>query len=310
MGMRKEFIVKKEERRRRKKRPKRVKNFESLPEIDQLLLDLDKDDETLDFQENVEIDDMEETLFGILSVQDWLTIETIQSLFVSTMQDDNAPKFTIDAFDRDRAVVTCLQSADQTALHFINFFRQMNEFESLDADDRCQLMKYNLLLVFPIYKCFNYKPENHYLSPEDNEETKRFRQFCGLFDEMDEIGDILIALIASLVKLTGQDPAILSLLVIILVFSQDLSMNEETRGLQDSLTVNRIQSQYIRVLWSYLVNKMGERQACGYFIQLLPMIFRLQSASKVFRDFARVHLISRDSVDQITSLIQTFLRIS
>ena len=253
---------------------------------------------------------MEETLLGSLSVEDWLTIEKVKSLFISNMQDDNAHKFSIDISDRDSAVLSCLKSTDQTALRFINFFRQLNEFEGLDADDRFILIKYNLFPVFPLYKCFNYKPENHYLSYEQNEEAIRYRQFLALFDETIEMQDILIKLVTSLVELTKKDPTILSLILIIIVFSQGLLMNEEEPVLKDSLGVNRIQSHYTKVLWNYLVNQWNEQQVQKYFIQLLNMIFQLQSTSKIFQDFARVNLVIRDSVDQITPLVKSVLNIS
>lgn len=266
-------------------------------------MDVNQDNDGIDLEER-------NRLWETLSIEDWMTIENIQSLFVSTMQDDNAHKFTLDIADRDSALVSCLQSVDQTALRFISFFRQIHEFEGLDADDRFILMKYNLLPVFPIYKCFNYKPENHYLSDEENEEVIRFEQFCRLFDQTSDIRDILIKLIVSLVKLTQQDPTILSLILIIIVFTQGLSLNDDAPVLKNPLAVHRIQCHYIEVLRNYLTQKWDEQQTCHYFTQLLAMIFQLQSTSKIFRDFLDLHPLTRNSVEHITPLLKTFLNIS
>ncbi len=227
---------------------------------------MNTDNDNIRLKESPALNEMEGTLLGTISIEDWITIQNVQSLFISTMKDKNAYKFDIDVSDRDSALMSCLQSADQTGIRFVNFFRQIDEFEGLDTDDRFILMKYNLLPVFPIYKCFNYKPENHYLSYEENEETIRFRQFCRLFDEMYDIRNILIELVTSLVKLTKQDPMILSPVLIIIVFSQGLLMNEDEPVLKDSLAVNRVQSHYIKVFWNYLVNKWDEQQTCRYFL--------------------------------------------
>lgn len=261
---------------------------------------LDQNDDHVEFEETNRFHETE----------DWMTIQNLQSLFVSTMQDDNAYRFSIDISNRDAATISCLQSADQTALRFINFFRQINEFEGLDVDDRFILMKYNLLPALPIQKCFNYKPENHYLSYENNEEAIKFDQFCQLFDQTYDIRGILIKLITSLVKLTKQDPTVLSLILIIVVFAQGLSMNEDVPVLKDSLAAYRIQSHYIEILWNYFVNEWNEEKACAYFTQLLSIIFQLQSSSKIFRDFICIHPTTRNNVDQITPLMQTFLNIS
>jgi hypothetical protein len=276
----------------------------------QLLLDLDNDIDNIGLEETAELNEMEDTLLGTLSIEDWIAIENIQSIFISTMKDDNAHKFSIDISDFHSAVVSCLQSNHQMALRFINFFRQIDEFEGLNDDDRFILMKYNLLPVFPIYKCFNYKPENHYLSYEENEDAIRFRQFSRLFDKTYDIQDTLINLITSLVELTKQDATILSPILIIIVCSQGLLMNEKEPVLKDSLAVNRVQSHYIQVLWNYLVNKWSEQQTCKYFIRLLTMIFQLQSTTKIFQDFLRLDFITNDNVDQITPLMQSFLNIS
>ena len=273
-------------------------------------MDLDQNDEHVGLEERNQSHEIEDNLRGCISVEDWTTIQNLQSLFVSTMQDDNAHRFSIDTSDRDAAMMSCLQSSDQTAIRFVNFFRQMNEFEGLDADDRFTLMKYNVLPALPLFKCFNYKPENHYLSYEDNEEGIKFGQFCRLFDQTYDIRGILIKLITSLVDLTKQDPTILSLILIIVVFSQGLSMNEDAPVLKNSLAAHRIQSHYIEVLWHYLANQWNERKTCEYFTQLLSIIFQLQSSSKIFRDFICIHPITRNNVDQITPLMQTFLNIS
>lgn len=253
---------------------------------------------------------MNELLVENLSVEDWITIENVRSLFLSIIQDDNANYFSLDISNTTSAVTSWSHIAEQIALRYINFFRQIHDFEDLDADDRFILIKYNVQPLFPIYKCFNNKPLNNYLACDQNEEAIRLRQFFTLLDGSDEDRDLLINLIYSLVELTEQDSILLSLLLIILTFSQGLSMNENEPVLKNSLAVNRVQSHYTKLLWNYLVNKWGEVQTSKYFVQLITMIFRIQSVGKIFRDAARIQWMTHDSVDSLTPLMQTVLHIS
>jgi hypothetical protein len=65
-------------------------------------------------------------------------------------------------------------------------------------------------------------------------------------------------------------------------------MNEEEPPINDALAVNRIQCHYTRLLWNYSLNQWGElHEACKRVIQLLTLILRMQSASKILRVFFR-----------------------
>ncbi len=50
--------------------------------------------------------------------------------------------------DRASALISWSHFVNQMSLHFISFFRQIDEFKGLHADDRFILIKYNLLPVF------------------------------------------------------------------------------------------------------------------------------------------------------------------
>jgi hypothetical protein len=123
------------------------------------------------------------------------------------------------------------------------------------------------------------------------------------------IRDTFINLVLSLVKVTEQDPTLLSLLLPILIFSQGLSMNVDEPILKDSLAVNRAQCYYTKLLWNYLVSKRGEVQACRHFTQLLTVIIRIQSVGKIIREFFCIQSMTSDTVDKIAPLMQTVLLI-
>jgi hypothetical protein len=269
------------------------------------------DDDNIVLDENTNSNQLEYTLFETLSIEDWIIIQSVRSSFLSVFQIPTE-KFSsfIDLSDRDSALISYSQFCSQIALRFIQFFRQIDEFESLNADDRFILIKYNLFVLFPIYKCFSYKPPNDSSSAEERKEAEINRQFFTLCGFPASCHEPFVNSVISLVKVTEQDPTLLSLLMIILLFSPGLSMSEDEPLRKDSLTVHRVQSHYTRILWNYLINRWNELHAWKYFTQLLNVICRIQSASKTKLDVFRAQFTTLDNVDRIAPLMQTVLRIS
>ncbi|CAF0800581.1 unnamed protein product [Adineta steineri] len=337
-GMRKDFIRTEEEKQRRKQRleenrtislkrssisestnssltsppaqvvPKLESHTESFDEIDRLLMDVNKDDNNI-FHENDDLNEIEDMLFGTLSIDDWLTIENIRSLFVSNFQYNQAFNGN-GATDQTSALVVWSHWASQTALQFIKFFGQIEEFEKLNDEDRFILIKFNILSVFPIFKCYIYKSVNGLNSPENMECHAKYRRFfdpCGIRVQLHEATHNIML---SLFPMTEQDPVLFSLLVLIFIFSQGLSMNAEQPPLQDELAVHRAQNHYIELLWNYLINKKGEIYTYKYFNELLLIIFRMQIVSKESRDYFRKQVFTLNAVDKMAPLVQTFLNIS
>jgi hypothetical protein len=273
-------------------------------------MDLNQVDDNNVLYDNVELNDFGDLFLEKLSVEDWVVIQNIESSFVSTFQIPiTCTTSSIDLSDRDSALISWSEFANQIALRIIKFFRQIEEFEGLNGDDRFILIKYNLLPVFPISKCYYYKPTGDCCTSEKSEQEKHRRLFM-LCTGSNNISDTFKSLVLSLVQITEQDPTLLSLLLTILIFCPCLSMNEDEPPLKDSLAVHRAQSHYISLFWNYLVNKWGEVKAYKNFSQLLTIIFRMQSASKNIREFFRTQYINSNNVDKIGPLMQSVLHIS
>jgi hypothetical protein len=218
--------------------------------------------------------------------------------------------FSIDGLNRTSALLSWSQIVNQRILRAICFFRQIDEFEGLHADDRFILIKYNLFPIFSISRCYHYKPINGCSSNEENDEAIKYNLFYMLRFESNGILEICGTLLTALVELTEQDPTVLALILTIPVFSQGFSMNDEEPALKDSLAVSRAQLHYTKLLWNYMVNKQGEMKTCQQFIQLLTIIFRIQSAVKRFREILRFQFTSSNTVDRLEPLMQTILNIS
>ena len=273
----------------------------------QLLMDMDKEDDNIILENSTDSNEIEDVS---LTAENWITIQNIRSSFLSILESDIENYSSFNASDHTSALIFWTQITSQTVLRFFSFFRQIDEFEGLHADDRFILIKYNLFPIFPVSKCYKCRPMNDSSSYKENVKAMRYHRFYTLLFEPNDIRDIFMNLVVSLIELTEQDPMLLSLLLTILIFTQGLSMNEDEPALKDPLAVSRAQLHYTSLLWSYIVNKQGEMKACQQFTRLLPIIFRIQLAVKMFRDYFRSHLASPSTVEQIEPLMQTVMHIS
>jgi hypothetical protein len=276
-------------------------------------MDMQKVDGDIALQEGNESNEIEDILFGTLSIEDWITIESVQSSFVSIFQFPMEGP-TIDQIDLSNltsALLSWSAHANLVALRLIDFFRQINEFQGLLLDDRLILIKYNLLSVFPICKCFQFKfGTQHFGSDYFHRGMIEHGRFFTLFNESNSIHHLFINIVLSLLQNTDGNPTLLSLLLIILILTPGLSMNEEEPPLNDPLAVSRVQCHYTKILWNYLVNQLGEIEACRRFIQLFTVILRLQSGNEIVRLFFRDQCVKANTVDKLGPLMQSVLNIS
>ncbi|UJR19243.1 hypothetical protein I4U23_022372 [Adineta vaga] len=167
-------------------------------------------------------------LFNTLSIDDWLTIESIQSSFISCLLiTDLRCTDYYDFTDRSTALISWSQFISDTALRFIIFFREVDEFENLHAAGRFILIKYNIVSIFVFGKCYSYKENDDCCGSNDCESSRKQRQFFHLFDSSNTLHQSFVDIIMSLVHITEQDPIYASLLSIIFLFSRGLSINEE-----------------------------------------------------------------------------------
>ena len=257
-----------------------------------------------------EMIDLEESLFSNLPIDYWLSIENFRTRFLSTFPTNNQFCFQLDVSDRKSALISWTQSANHLAVSVINYFRQIEEFEQLNNDDRFLLIRYNLLPLFPVLKSFFHQSSGGYCSNANSANAEQHRRFFRLCGESDDVREQFGKLVFSLVQTTQQDPIILSLLLPILLFSQGLAMTDDQPLLKDPLAIHRAQSYYVQLLCNYLIHKQGETRTQKQWVLILQDIFRIQSAAKRLGDILRTQILLLDNQDTITPLMQTVLRIS
>ncbi|CAF0778083.1 unnamed protein product [Adineta ricciae] len=320
MGMRRDFVLTEEQRKERRKEleanmllatnnstpaQSSSSSEQTINEVEEIPMS------TIDNNGNVFSDEINETVFGTLSISDWLITQSVEASFVSCLSV--SPQQCIDSIDFTSdfaAIVSWSRFMDECALRFINFFRQIEDFENLHSDDRFVLIKYNVYTIFVLGKCYSYGGTNDCCAGDNCDASRKSREFFKLVDPSETLYQKFGHMVRSLVRITDQDPAFLSLLSIILLFSRGLSISNEEPLLNDPDTVNQIQLRYTNILWSHLVSKHGEMRVQKQFIDLLPVLFELQQSVKASREIFHNQSLILNNIDQIAPLFQTVLHLS
>ncbi len=206
----------------------------------------------MNMDQNTNFKEMEDILFENLSVEDWLSIQHIRSAFLSAFQNDPKNFPLMDLSNPDTALISWSYRFHDISLRFIEFLRQLDEFEHLNADDRFILIKYNLLPIYPICRCFNIESiDEHswYNGIQIADRTPgQLLMICGASAN---IHQSFVNMISALIRLSEQDSTLLILFMTILIFTPSLSMNHDEPFLNDPLAVHRAQLHYTTLLWNY-----------------------------------------------------------
>ncbi|CAF1151170.1 unnamed protein product [Adineta ricciae] len=295
MGMRRDSILTEEQKQEKRKQLEENRclaiNNSTLPEtLSNIVANVDDIEELMkNFGDNMLFNDSNNMLLDILSVDDWLTIETVQSAFTAYLYFPHL--HCCDYYD--------LTSETSAIISWSQF-----------VDDRFNLIKYNIFSLSSIGKSYNYKSTNDCCANNNCEASRKLRELFQLCGAPITLYESFVSIISSLVDITDQDPIFLSLLSVILLFSRGLSMSDDESILHDPCRVNQVHLRYTTILWSYLVNKHGEIEAQKGFIRLLQIILRLQFIVEQCRETLHKQLIMSNIFDKIAPLMQAVLHIS
>lgn len=245
-----------------------------------------------------------------LSLEDWLDIENVHRSYASIFADGNPPNMSFTASDRASALVCWSEFVNEKILRLINYFRQIDEFERLNSDDRFVLIKYNLLALYLTQKCHYYNPLTGTFRSLSAEEQMKRRQFFSLCYGASGICQSFKSVISSLAVVAEKDSTFIELLLLVLLFSKGLSMNGNEPFLKDSLSVYRAQSHYLKLLWNHLICHQGEQRTIHKFTHLLTRILQLQSLMTKYRDFFQEQMQSTEVIERFPPLMQAVLHIS
>ncbi len=265
-------------------------------------------------RDTIVIDHDGEPHFRTLPIEEYSSIESLQSSFspifhTPSILNDQFTHSSMNIHDRISIVAKMTQSQSNDILKLINVFRQISEFNALHDDDRFILIKYNLFSLYLLRKCLAFNPINQRFF-ETSDDLNIACRFFSISPGSEEKSVYFIQWINSMCQVTEQDKTLVQLLLVVLLFSKGISMIDDEPFLHDSIAVNRAQIHYTHLIWNLFMNKWGYERAVNHFIQLLNLIFRLQTMTKLFRSFLQDQMAKPDTIDHIAPLMQTVLHIS
>ncbi|CAF1013610.1 unnamed protein product [Adineta steineri] len=327
LGMRRDFIITDEVKRKRRQRIEENRQLsyeyqstnetinstndehlsQTIQEIDQLLMDTDNDN--IISHDTNEGNIMERISSKSLSIEDRSEIGSIELNYSSIFHTDNITSFPFNMSDRTSALISWSEFTNRNVLKLIEFFQHIDEFENLNLDDKFILIKYNLLSLHLIQKCLNYNVLTGSFTNMNDEDRLKRREFFNLCYGTSGIRESFKSLMNSFSIITEQDSTLIKLILIILIFTKGLSMNENEPFLKDTQAVNRAQSYYIRLTWNYLIDKQGEQKTIQQFMKLLSEITRIQLLNINYRQFFRSQLQSTDALERFSPLMKSVLNI-
>lgn len=248
-----------------------------------------------------------------LSIEDWLIIENIRSSYLLIFENRPNPNGLFESSDRVSALINWSQFASERAIKLINFLRQIDLFENLNPNDKFILIKYNLLSLYLIQKSVNYDPltrtfgGNRFINNEDLLKRRQFWQLCyGASGIREDLKD----LIHSFTIAMENDSKLIYLILIVLIFSKGLSMNEHEPILTENFNVFKSQCFYLELLWNYLISKEGEFKAIKQLIKIIEQIHRVQSYTIHYRNYFQTIVPTHKALEHFAPLMQSVLDIS
>ncbi|UJR09349.1 hypothetical protein I4U23_013592 [Adineta vaga] len=185
-------------------------------------------------------------------------------------------------------------------VNLITHLKQLPEFQTIHVDDQVKLVKQNLRLVSPM----NYA----LIRVSNSQITVPNIQTIGCINNIN-IHHMYRSLADIFIEIAVRDPIILKLFLIISFFTTDsvttisilqLEHFEELRHIKN------IQSSYVNLLWSYMLEKCGEINAILLFTKMITKYLHIQTIVNEMDSIIRVN----DDVQKIDGLMQTILQLT
>lgn len=165
-----------------------------------------------------------------------------------------------------------------SSMRLVTFIRQITEFKQLDITEQIHLVKLNLLAICFFHSMFIFDPRTNSYHEQDTTDP--------LFSENDWIKTLnmkfhlkMKQLRNDLLDIFQMDNVIIKLFFIILLFSQQITLNQSSQcTLTDinSLNISKAQNVFTDLVYRYCVNQYGLSQAPILFMRYVNKIMEIQ----------------------------------
>ncbi|CAF1094574.1 unnamed protein product [Adineta ricciae] len=185
-------------------------------------------------------------------------------------------------------------------VNLINYFKHLPELQALHVDDQVHLIKQNLRLIGPLNYALIRTYKTQHVVPKI--ETVGCVNNANIHCMYRSLADMFMGF-------TKYDPIIIKIFLIILFFTSDAvtttSIFQITRY-EQSKRIKDIQYSYLELLWLYMLEKFGERDAIILFTKMITKYLHIQVVVDQIDSIVRMN----SDVDKIDSLMQTILQLT
>ncbi len=156
-----------------------------------------------------------------------------------------------------------------SALRLVSFFKQIPEFNQLNAQDRFTLIKNNLMAVLVLNSTLSYNMEADAIMETDSDAPWNSSIIAKVHG--DEIYRRVKKVFDSFARIAQYDQRIIQLALVVLILTKGFSTTGSASEpiLDDSLGVYRAQNYYTELLWKYLQTVHGNGKAIHIFKELV-----------------------------------------
>ncbi|CAF4162298.1 unnamed protein product, partial [Rotaria sp. Silwood2] len=166
-----------------------------------------------------------------------------------------------------------------TSMRLITYIKQLNEFQQLDKEDQVYVVKLNLLTICFLHSIFIYDPRTDCYHEQDTIDLL----FSGkdwiktlneqFHNEMKQIRNDLIDIFQS-------DDIIIKLFYVILLFSNQISLNQATQCILtpdiNPLNIFQRQNIFVDLVYRYCLHQYGYNQAPILFLRYIYKLMKVQ----------------------------------
>ncbi|CAF2418904.1 unnamed protein product [Rotaria sp. Silwood2] len=263
-GMRKEWILSDKEKAEKRAKIEENRLLKQINDNEQELRQLTKRDSKTDDDLSLDLSPLLNQ--SILNDFDWFTIQFVQDCFIESVQLNQI------------AGISCYPST-QPIESTIELFRVPLYITSMHKDDQVYLVKLNLLTVCFLHSAFIYDPRTDCYHEQDTIDplfsgkdwiktlNKQFH------NEMKQIRNDLIDIFQS-------DDIIIKLFYLILIFSNQISLNQATQCLLtpniNTLSMFKAQNIFADLVYRYCLHQYGSNQAPTLFLRYIHKLMKVQ----------------------------------
>lgn len=196
-----------------------------------------------------------------------------------------------DFYDRKKPII----------VHLISYLKHLPELQLLPIDDQVQLIKKNLRTLLPLNYAILKTPARSKIGSTSIQTIG-----CGNHTNLHSTYQHLSN---SFVPFVFNDPLVMKLFLLVVFFSTQPLNSVALYQFQEfhaAETIQATQSFYAELLWTYLVERCGEKQAVQFYTKMISKYLQVQFIVDEIDTIVRTHI----DVEALDPLLQTVLQLT